>query len=70
MDGLGKAADMLQMPKRALWAMMPGITSGDLADMEALHEQEKTDEMFNPQTPSTARERRPVRAGDSSGNES
>lgn len=68
MDGLGKAADMLQMPKRALWAMMPGITSGDLADMEALHEAEKTDEMFNPTNPSSARERRPVRAGDSTGN--
>lgn len=63
MDGLGKAADMLQMPKRALWAMMPGITSGDLADMEALHEQEKTDEMFNPTNPSSARERRPVTTG-------
>jgi hypothetical protein len=68
MDGLGKAADMLQMPKRALWARMPGVTSGDLADMEALHEQEMTDAMFNPQTPSTARERRPARAGDSAGN--
>jgi hypothetical protein len=68
MDGLGKAADMLQMPKRALWARMPGITSGDLADMEALHEAEMTDEMFNPSNPSSARERRPVRAGDSAGN--
>jgi hypothetical protein len=31
--------------------MMPGVTSGDLQDMEALHEQEKTDAIFNQQDP-------------------
>lgn len=65
MDGLGKAAEMLGMPKRGLWAMMPGITSGDLQDLEALHEEELTDAIFNQQTPasSSTRERRPVTGG-------
>jgi hypothetical protein len=72
MDGLGKAADMLGMPKRALWAMMPGITSGDLADMEKLHEEELTDAIFNQNTPAagTNRERRPVTGGAPSANKS
>lgn len=63
MDGLGKAADMLNVPKRSLWARIPGTTSGDLQDMEALHEQELTDAIFNEQTPGAAsqRERRPVK---------
>lgn len=74
LDGLGKAADMLQAPKRALWAKIPGMTSGDLADWEALHEQEANDKTFNDATPAaaTARERRPVKsqpqAGDQSAN--
>lgn len=63
LDGLGKAADMLQAPKRGLWAKIPGMTSGDLADWEALHEQEKTDAMFNQQTPQAGAAReRPVAA--------
>ena len=71
MDGLGKAADMLGMPKRALWSMMPGVTSGDLQDMEALHEQELTDEIFNQTSPASAatRERRPVKGGAQSANQ-
>ena len=71
MDGLGKAADMLGMPKRALWSMMPGITSGDLQDMEALHEEELTDAIFNQNTPAAgaSRERRPVTGGGSTGNQ-
>ena len=66
MDGLGKAADMLGMPKRGLWAMMPGITSGDLQDLEALHEQELTDELLNQVDPKSAsvRERRPTTGGE------
>lgn len=66
MDGLGKAADMLGMPKRALWAMMPGVTSGDLQDMEALHEQELTDALLNETDPQSAafRERRPATGGE------
>jgi len=70
MDGLGKAADQLDMPKRSLWAMMPGITSGDLEDMEALHEQELNDAIFNEQTPGSSanRETRPVTGGGSSAN--
>jgi hypothetical protein len=70
MDGLGKAAEMLNMPKRGLWAMMPGITSGDLQDLEALHEQELTDKIFNDQTPgsASARERRPVTGGGQTAN--
>lgn len=63
LDGLGKAADMLQAPKRALWARIPGITSGDLADWEALHEAELSDAMFNEAKPAAAaaREKRPVK---------
>ena len=71
LDGLGKAADMLQVPKRGLWAMIPGMTSGDLQDLEALHEQELTDAIFNEATPAgaSARERRPVKAGGQSANQ-
>jgi hypothetical protein len=63
LDGLGKAADMLQAPKRGLWAKIPGMTSGDLADWEALHEQEAADKTFNDATPAAAaaREKRPVK---------
>jgi hypothetical protein len=70
MDGLGKAADMLNVPKRGLWAMIPGVTSGDLQDLEAMHEQELTDAIFNEQTPTAAsqRERRPVKAGEQPAN--
>jgi hypothetical protein len=71
LDGLGKAADMLHVPKRGLWAMIPGMTSGDLQDLEALHELEVTDAIFNEQTPgaATQRERRPVKAGGQTANQ-
>lgn len=68
MDGLGKAADMLDVPKRGLWAMIPGMTSGDLQDLEALHELEIDDAIFNQDDPQSAaaREKRPVKGDTSS----
>lgn len=63
LDGLGKAAEMLGMPKRGLWAMVPGMTSGDLQDFEKLHDAELTDAILNQTDPASSalRERRPAR---------
>lgn len=47
MDGLSKGVTALGVPKRAAWAMIPGVTSGTLQDWEALHKEEETDAMFN-----------------------
>lgn len=41
MDGLGKGAQMLEMPKRFLWSKFPGVTHGDLEEMDKLHEEEQ-----------------------------
>mgnify|MGYP003574973892 FL=1 len=70
MDGLGKAADMLDVPKRGLWAMIPGMSSGDLQDLEALHELEVDDAIFNQNDPQSAaaREQRPVKGATPSAN--
>ena len=61
MDGLGKAAEMLDVPKRGLWSMVPGLSSGDLEDLDELHEQQLTDAIFNEASPEGAanREQRP-----------
>jgi len=45
MDGLAKAAQFLDAPKKGLWPMIPGMTSGMLDDWETLHEQQVQDEM-------------------------
>lgn len=47
MDGLSKGVAALGVPKRAAWAMIPGVTSGTLQDWEALHQQEEDDALFN-----------------------
>ena len=57
MDGLGKAADMLGVPKRGLWSQIPGLTSGDLEDFDELHEEELSDVLFNNTTPQASANR-------------
>lgn len=39
-DALGKLADQLEIPKRGLWARIPGVTAGELATWEELREDE------------------------------
>jgi hypothetical protein len=45
MDALGKAAQMLDVPKKGLWPLIPDVTKGMLDDWEALHEQAIQDAM-------------------------
>lgn len=63
MDGLGKAADMLAVPRRGLWSQIPGLTSGDLEDLDELAEEEKTEAILMAADPAAnaAREQRPAR---------
>lgn len=37
-DGLGKLADMLDIPKRGLWSRVPNVTSGELSRWEELRQ--------------------------------
>lgn len=62
MDGLGKASQMLGVPSRGLWPLIPGLSSGDIADLEELAEDERNDALLNDVTPAgaAARERRRV----------
>jgi hypothetical protein len=45
MDALGKAAQMLEVPRKGLWPLIPGVTNGMLDDWEELHEQQVEDDM-------------------------
>lgn len=45
MDALGKAAQMLDVPRKGLWPMIPGVTNGMLDDWDVLHEQQVQDMM-------------------------
>ena len=45
MDALGKAAQMLDVPRKGLWPMIPGVTNGMLDDWDELHEQQVQDDM-------------------------
>lgn len=38
MDALGKAAQMLDVPRKGLWPLIPGVTNGMLDDWDHLHE--------------------------------
>lgn len=38
MDALGKAAQMLEVPRKGLWPLIPGVTKGMLDDWDELHE--------------------------------
>ena len=62
MDGLGKAAEMLDVPRRGLWSFIPGLTSGDIQDLERLREDQSTEEVMAAMSPTaaSARERRVV----------
>lgn len=60
MDGLGKAAEMLGVPRRGLWSFIPGLTSGDIQDLERLQDDMSTEEVMSAMNPTAAsvRERR------------
>lgn len=60
MDGLGKAAEMLDVPRRGLWSFIPGLTSGDIQDLERLRDDMGTEEVMDAMNPTAAstRERR------------
>jgi hypothetical protein len=45
MDALGKAATMLDVPRKGLWPMIPGVTNGQLDDWDQLHEEQIQDMM-------------------------
>lgn len=45
MDALGKAAQMLDVPRKGLWPMIPGVTKGMLDDWDVLHEEQVQDDM-------------------------
>jgi hypothetical protein len=45
MDALGKAAQMLEVPRKGLWPLIPGVTSGMLDDWDDLHEKQVQDDM-------------------------
>jgi hypothetical protein len=45
MDALGKAAQMLDVPRKGLWPMIPGVTKGMLDDWDELHEEQVEDDM-------------------------
>jgi hypothetical protein len=40
MDALGKAATMLDVPRKGLWPLIPGVTNGMLDDWDELHEEQ------------------------------
>lgn len=45
-DGLGKLVQMVGLPRRAAWAMIPGASSGDLEDWEELKSDEDDEAML------------------------
>lgn len=72
MDGLGKGAQMLGIPRRALWPHVPGVTHAELEEWEKLDDEQREDELMNGTDPLSAarRERRPARneTGGANGN--
>ena len=47
MDALGKAAMMLDVPRKGLWPLIPGVTNGMLDDWDELHQQQMKDDLEN-----------------------
>lgn len=45
-DALGKLVQMVGIPSRAVWAMVPGVTSGQLEDWEELKQDEVDEAML------------------------
>lgn len=56
-DALGKAAQMLEMPKRALWQRVPGMTTGDIEVMEGMADELALNAQFDAPSPQAAVER-------------
>lgn len=63
LDGLAKGVDSLGVPQRAAWSLIPGVTSGQLADWEHLKDKEVHDQMMNGTDPVTAAKRELQAAG-------
>lgn len=49
-DALGKAAQMLQVPPRALWPRMPGVTTGDVKSWEKIADEQVLNETVDDPT--------------------
>lgn len=45
MDGLGKAVQMLGVPRQAAWAKIPGMTAGEIEDWKDMAEEQLVDDM-------------------------
>jgi hypothetical protein len=56
-DGLGKAATMLGIPGRALWARMPNATTQEIKEWEALADEQKQEQQFSGTDPVAATRR-------------
>lgn len=46
-DALGKAAQMLDIPKQALWGRIPGVERSDVQEWERLYEEEQANDPLN-----------------------
>lgn len=46
-DALGKAASMLEIPKRALWGRIPGVERSDVQEWERLADEEADNDPLN-----------------------
>lgn len=47
-DALGKGAQMLEIPTRALWPKFPGVSTGEIEEWERLREEERMDQFDDP----------------------
>ena len=56
-DGLGKAAQMLGIPGRALWARMPNATTQEIKEWEKLADEQKHEQQFGGTDPVAATRR-------------
>lgn len=45
MDGLGKAVQMLGVPRQAAWTKIPGVTAGEIEDWKDMAEEQAIDDM-------------------------
>lgn len=50
-DALGKAAQMLEIPKKSLWHRYPGVTTGEVMEWEQAHERELLEQYDQGDTP-------------------
>ena len=53
-DALGKAAQMLDVPKKSLWHRYPGVTPGEVQEWHEAYDEQKLDEMDDLDTPQGA----------------